>query len=125
MKKLVTILAIALSMIAMTTSCTKDPVVKAKKYSFQTELNWSIKAYLFEYNDAGDKINSQTVEKAEVGQVYPFTAHEDATKVKCYIKYTILGKSESKWVQQVFMLKEGSTVAIDVNGDTIIGNKEP
>lgn len=83
---------------------------------------------LFEYNDAGEKVATNSVNDIKTGASRKFTANSRATKVKVYIKMYSSISSVSpryRWVQQVYYLESGRNVNIDITGDTMLGNYEP
>lgn len=105
-------------------SCSKDEDESAQ-YTFTNTTSFTDVVYLFEYDSSGDKINSQTIEPVIQDKKYTFTADENAVKVKVYYKYSILSSTYSRWIQQVFVLKPGKTIDIVLEGETIVGSKEP
>lgn len=46
-------------------------------------------------------------------------------KVKVYVKMEGGSQTTIRWVQQVYYLQKGKNIDITVNGETIIGTKEP
>lgn len=126
MKKLLTILSALFLIMSAVCSCSKENA--SKQYTFQNTYSVisNPEVYFFEYNDAGDKLASQTLEKAELNQVYSFTAGEGVTKVKVYMKYsfTPFTSTHNEWIQQVFVLGS-NPMSIVVTGETIVGNSEP
>lgn len=127
MKRTLKFMTMIVMVLSFVTSCSKDEK-DPSMYTFTNTYMTLDQAYLFEYNSSGDKINTQTIDEVVKDRKYTFTATDDAVKVKVYIKYTNYFSSypsQSKWIQQVFMLKPGSTIDIKLEGSTIIGNKEP
>lgn len=61
------------------------------------------------------------MENCKTGTKKTFEANEKAEKVKIHITMN----SKSSWVQNVFYLEKGKNLDIVINGDVLIGNKEP
>ena len=83
---------------------------------------------LFEYNDAGEKVATNTITDIKKGTSRKFNASSIASKVKVYLKmYASSNSSFTKycWVQQVYYLENGKNISIDITGETMTGNKEP
>ncbi len=126
MKKLL-LLITTICCLGIMNSCTKEGADESK-YTFTHNFEGltSCDIILFEYTESGDKVNSNSIDDCEKGKTYTFTATPQAVKVKVYAKYsTIFSSNTSKWVQQVYYLTKGGTTDIKVDGETIIGNKEP
>lgn len=80
---------------------------------------------MFEYNNNGEKINSQTWKTVKSGESKEFTANPSAVKVKVYLTLSsTLTSSSSKWVQKVYYLNEGTTI-ISIEGTSVLGYNEP
>lgn len=83
---------------------------------------------LFEYNDAGEKVATNSIPDIKKGASRKFTASARAAKVKVYLKmYSNISTVTPKylWVQQVYYLEKGRNVNIDITGSTMTGNYEP
>lgn len=83
---------------------------------------------LFEYNDAGEIVATNSISEIKNGTSRKFTANSRATKVKVYIKlYSSVSTvtPSYNWVQQVFYLENGRNVNIDITGSTMTGKYEP
>ena len=103
-------------------SCSKDEDDESTyTFTWDTSSYMIDDVYLFEYSEAGDKIASNEVGSPSQGHKYKFTATSRAVKVKVY--YEINGKP--RWVQQVFYLEKGKNKDIVVNGESMVGSKEP
>ena len=126
MKKVLFMLA--LLPIFFFTSCSDDDDEVITSYT----LNWELEDHssitttvmLFEYNAEGDKVASNAVE-CHQGLSKVFNANEKAEKVKAYVKMEGGSQTSTRWVQQVYYLQKGKNIDIAVNGETIIGVKEP
>ena len=104
-------------------SCSSDDDNDPTTYT----LKWNTATYgvddvtLFEYTGGGDKIGNHRVDNITKNGSYKFTASEKAEKIKIYFK---IGSSP-RWVQQVYFLKSGNNVDIEITDNTIVGSKEP
>jgi hypothetical protein len=82
----------------------------------------------YEYNDAGEKVANNALNKAVKGSTKTFTANSRAVKVKLYIKMysdNSAAPAQYYWVQQVFYLEEGKNIEIKVEDHTKVGKTEP
>ena len=82
----------------------------------------------YEYNDAGEKVANNALNKAVKGSTKTFTANSRAVKVKLYIKmYSDNSATPAQyyWVQQVFYLEEGKNIELKVEDHTKVGKTEP
>lgn len=126
MKKVLFMLA--LLPIFLFTSCSDDDDPASTSYAF----NWELEDYsmittnviLFEYSADGEKVANNTIE-CHQGLSKVFTANEKTEKVKVYVKMEGGSQTTIRWVQQVYYLQKGKNIDITVNGETIIGTKEP
>lgn len=126
MKKV--LLMLALLPIFLFTSCSDDDDPASTSYTF----NWELEDYsmittnviLFEYSADGEKVANNTIE-CHQGLSKVFTANEKTEKVKVYVKMEGGSQTTIRWVQQVYYLQKGKNIDITVNGETIIGTKEP
>lgn len=126
MKKVLFMLA--LLPIFLFTSCSDDDDPASTSYTF----NWKLEDYsmittnviLFEYSADGEKVANNTIE-CHQGLSKVFTANEKTEKVKVYVKMEGGSQTTIRWVQQVYYLQKGKNIDITVNGETIIGTKEP
>ena len=126
MKKVLFMLA--LLPIFLFTSCSDDDDPASTSYTF----NWELEDYsmittnviLFEYSADGEKVANNTIE-CHHGLSKVFTANEKTEKVKVYVKMEGGSQTTIRWVQQVYYLQKGKNIDITVNGETIIGTKEP
>ena len=126
MKKVLFMLA--LLPIFLFTSCSDDDDPASTSYTF----NWELEDYsmittnviLFEYSADGEKVANNTIE-CHQGLSKVFTANEKTEKVKVYVKMEGGSQTTIRWVQKVYYLQKGKNIDITVNGETIIGTKEP
>lgn len=117
MKKLFGLMLLCTTMILSFSSCSKEESFSTYTFVFNAQTFYSeTSVIIFEYNNSGDKINSNSI-KCKKGYTQTFTANEEVEKVKVYI--------DGKWVQRVFSLKKGSNTTIEITGDTLIGKEEP
>ena len=80
---------------------------------------------MFEYNNNGEKINSQVWKAVKGGESKEFIANPTTVKVKVYLTLSSsLTSPSSKWAQKVYYLNEGTTI-ISIEGTTILGYNEP
>ena len=123
---LLTIMMVAMLGIGFT-SCSNDddddPTTYTLKWNTPTDGVENV--MLFEYTENGDKIGNHSVDNLTQNGSYKYTASEKAIKVKIYFDAVIGTLSSPRWVQQVYYLKSGTNTDIEVNGNTIIGRKEP
>ena len=104
-------------------SCSKDDDNDPTTYT----LKWNTETYgvddiiCFEYTGSGDKIGNKDVGYITKNGSYKFTASEKAEKVKVYFE---IGGSP-RWIQQVYYLKAGGNIDIEVKDNTIVGRNEP
>lgn len=126
MKKVLFMLA--LLPIFLFTSCSDDDDPASTSYTFNWELEdysmITINVILFEYSADGEKVANNTIE-CHQGLSKVFTANEKTEKVKVYVKMEGGSQTTIRWVQQVYYLQKGKNIDITVNGETIIGTKEP
>lgn len=76
---------------------------------------------LFEYTESGDRINNHRIDNLTKGGTYSNTASDKAAKVKVYFELS----GSVRWVQQVYYLKPGNNITIEVTDNTIVGRSEP
>lgn len=112
----ITVFSICLS------SCSKEEDEEATyTLKWQSYASFVDDVYIFEYSESGDKIASNEVGKPSTSQSYKFTANKRAVKVKVYYEFD----GTPMWIQQVFYLEKGKNIDIVVNGETMVGRKEP
>lgn len=117
MRKLFGFMLLCATLALSVSSCSKEDSLSTYTFKFNAPtILGETSVILFEYNDSGDKIKSNSIE-CEKGYSQTFTANEESEKVKVYI--------DGKWVQQVFQLKKGSDTKIEITGETLIGKMEP
>lgn len=119
MKKLFRLLLLCTACVFIFSSCSKGEENKESTYTFiyNSPTPWGEESViLFEYNNIGDKIKNNSIE-CEKGYSKTFFASPNAEKIKVY--------ADGKWVQQVFFLKNGGNIVIEINGNSIIGKEEP
>lgn len=130
MKKILFLLAI-LPMIVFT-ACSDDDDSKQKQTSYTLKWNMSESSslistdvWLFEYNDKDESVGNNTVDDVQDNYTEVFKANEQAVKVKVQIRMSGGTTSSNRWVQQVYYLTKGGNTDIKIDGETIIGTKEP
>ena len=126
MKKILLIMAIILPMIALT-ACSDDES-KETTYTLKWDMDFSggrVDVWMFEYNDKDEIVQNSIVDDIQSNHTESFKAKDNATKVKVKVKMSAYGASKQQWIQQVYYLNAGGNVDININGDTLIGNKEP
>lgn len=80
---------------------------------------------MFEYNNNGEKINSQVWKAVKSGESKEFIADPSTVKVKVYLTLSsALTSSSSKWVQKVYYLNKGTTI-ISIEENSLLGYNEP
>lgn len=130
MKRLSRILSITFIMVITAlciSSCSKDDDKETGKFYtvFLKDVGTisfvKVDLYIYEYNDKNEKIATRSWLSAPKDGSKSFTSVPQATKVKIMIKMD----STQKWIQQVFYLSGDKNNNIVINGDMLIGNKEP
>jgi len=112
-------------------SCTKVeeeyiPSTYTFKYSVNDYAGLSIDITLFEFNNLGEKIGTNSINNCKNGTMKTFTANKMAEKVKIfYILRTGTVSSTGKWVQQVFYLNKSDKATIEMTNNSIVGSNEP
>lgn len=131
MKKNVLILLTLIS-VTLFSSCSKETT-----YTFTDNSDISAIApymvsrtiYLFEYDGAGTRTVTNTLDSPTTGQSYSFTADERTEKVKVYLSYQLENNSVTidykKWVQMVYTIETGKNNTIEMNDHTLVGPNEP
>ena len=135
MKKILNFLFPILSF-SLAVSCEKtDPVKPDTTYTVTmamptttaaSSVQYDLTAY--EFNEDGEKVANNSIDRAVSGQAKTFTANPRAVKVKLYIKmYSDAAgvSAQYLWVQQVFYLEEGKNIEIKVEDHTKVGKTEP
>lgn len=82
----------------------------------------------YEYNEVGEIVANNSINKAANGSSQTFTANSRAVKVKLYMKmYSDVSTVPAQyyWVQQVFYLEPESNIDIRVEDHTKVGKSEP
>lgn len=113
MKKLFSLVFILASLIIFS-SCEFE-----KEYSVRCDVDYVDKISVCEYSKNNERIHIQTLNNPQQGKTYHFTAKTQTERVK--LKVEVYGSSE--WVQEVFYLDDITEIVI--NGETLVGNKEP
>lgn len=125
MKRLLSIASAVLWALILLSSCSKEE--KDSTYSiicnFDTEISTTI--MVFECDNQGNKLANHTIDDVVKGQEYSFTAIPEATRVKIYYKQESFWGTTNRWVQQVFILRSRENTSILIDGNTLVGNKEP
>lgn len=118
-------------------SCEKivpEPEPEPTTYTVKMQLSTatptaSVKVDLtaFEYNEAGEKIATNSMDEVTVGYSKTFTANSRSVKIKLYVKmYSNLSTStRTRWVQQVFYLEPEKNIDVILKDDTMLGSDEP
>lgn len=131
------ILTIAFSLIAamILVSCNKEDPAKATTYTVtmaMTDITPSSSIHYdftaFEYNEAGERVANNIVDRAVTGTSKTFNASPMAVKVKLYVKMYSDNSAVSSqyfWIQQVFYLVPGGNIEIKLEDETIVGRSEP
>ena len=106
-------------------SCSKEEEPTTYVLHWNTSSSYINYVNLCEYAENGDRIAINTVNNVANNGTYQFEAQEKAVKVKVFYKSTIGRTDYSRWVQQVYYLKLGSNIVIEVNDETMVGASEP
>ena len=116
---------------AMTmTSCLNGTMSEGKettytfKYNVDAVSGVSVDATVFEYNSNGEKVGSQTF-KCTKGLKQVINPSPKATKVKVRLTVKAGTNNSVRWVREVFHLRDGKNIDVEVIGSTIIVEKEP
>ena len=96
-------------------SCSKEESPTTYVLHWNTSTSFLDYVNLCEYAENGDRIANNTVDHVAENGTYQFEAHEKAVKVKVYYKSTIFGTDYRRWVQQVYYLKQGGNIVIEIN----------
>ncbi|MDY3979929.1 MAG: hypothetical protein SOZ00_07900 [Tidjanibacter sp.] len=125
MKK--TIFIIYALLLCALVSCSKEERVTTYtfKYNVYDISGVVVNITLFEYNDIGEKIGTNSIINCTYGTTKLFTAKHNAVKVKVYMNVTAGSSEIYKWVQQVYYLEADTNLDIDIENDTMIGGSEP
>lgn len=97
-------------------------------YTIDDVSNVLVDLTIFEYNETGESVATNSLSKVKNGTKQTFTASSRTTKVKIYIKMYSSNSSSAavyRWVQNVFYLENGKNTDIILTNNTIIGNYEP
>lgn len=82
-----------------------------------------------EYNDKNECIDVKTIQNVTSNTRKTLTADPMAEKLTIYYEvkaeYNGEEKDTAMWLQQVFYLKQGSNITIDITDETRIGVSEP
>ena len=136
MKKLI---YVALAVIASLSlfSCEKivpEPEPEPTTYTVKMQLSVAtstasakVDITVFEYNEAGEKIASNSMNEVTVGDSRTFTANSRSVKVKLHVRMysTATSYSKSYWVQQVYYLEPEGNIDVIFKDDTKLGSNEP
>jgi hypothetical protein len=112
-------------------SCSKDddnenPTTYTFEYNYSGTSNLvTTDIMFFEYNNSNETIKSFGLTDCKFGLKKVFTADDNASKVKVYIKWRTPSFTDSKWINQVYYLKNKSNIKIALDENTIISTKEP
>lgn len=125
--KLLTLVLLFTSIISYT-SCEKKEPESSKPYvvTFNATEGYKMTAYIFEYNNQGDKINNHVIEKVKEGESYFYNSQKETIKIKIYYEVESFAGDYNKWIQQVYYLNDtDKTTGIIINKGTTTGNFEP
>lgn len=135
MKRILTLIA-AIAVTFGLVSCEKSPTPKSETtYTIKMAISSvtptsvvKIDLTAFEYNDAGEKIASNTLYATTVGESKTFSANERSVKIKVQMKMHSDNTTVPpiyRWIQQVFYLEEGKNVVAEIGDSSRIGTSEP
>ena len=135
MKRIFTLIA-AIAVTFGLVSCEKTPAptpettytIKMAISSVTPTSDVKIDLTAFEYNDAGEKLASNTLYATTAGEAKTFTANERSVKIKVQMKMYSDNTSVPpvyRWIQQVFYLEEGKNVVAEIGDSSRIGTSEP
>lgn len=125
--KLLTLVLLFTSIICYT-SCEKKEPESSKPYvvTFNATEGYKMTAYIFEYNNQGDKINNHVIDGVKEGKPYAYTSQKEAIKIKIYYEVESVFGDYNKWIQQVYYLNStDKATEIIINKGTTTGNFEP
>lgn len=128
MKTKLLTLALLFTSIINFTSCEQNEPNSSKPYvvTFNETEGYNLTAYIFEYNNQGDKIYNHVIDGVEKGKSYYFNSQKDAQKIKIYYEVESVWGDYNKWIQQVYYLDNtNNTTEIIIKKGTTIGNFEP
>lgn len=129
MKKILFLLAMLPMFVFM--ACSDDDDEKQATYTLKYDMSGSsssmvnVSVWLFEYNDNDEVVGTNTVN--DIPETYTETFNANPLSVKVKAQYRLSGGSLSsnRWVQQVFYLNKSGNVDINIDGETVVGTKEP
>ena len=108
-------------------SCSKDKD-NDTTYTFKNNIEdtsgVSIRIVLYEYDDDDDVVNEESF-TTKYGVTKVFTADSDATLVKVKITFSGGSISNTYWFKETYKLKKGKNVNIELEGETLLLNREP
>ena len=110
------------------TSCEQNEPNYSKSYvvTFKETEGYKMTAYIFEYNNQGDKVYNHVIEKVEKGKPYAYNSQKETIKIKIYYEVESIIGDYNKWIQRVYYLDDkNNTTEIIINEGTTIGNFEP
>lgn len=116
MKKLLSLILV-ISSLTLFSSCEG---IFGQEYTITGDYYWTgDDLFIYEYNNAEERVGSHTINNLVSGKEYTFTASSNAEKVK--IRYYSNGNYS--WVRHVFYLDD--ITEIELNGSTMVGTREP
>lgn len=129
MKKILFLLAMLPMFVFM--ACSDDDDEKQATYTLKYDMSGSsssmvnVSVWLFEYNDKDEVVGTNTVNDIPETYTETFNANPLSVKVKAQYRLSAGSSSSNRWVQQVFYLSKSGNVDINIDGETVVGTKEP
>ncbi len=120
MKKILMILVIGVLM----TSCKKETTYTLK-WNAKGVSEITTDVIIMEFSTDNEVVKNNAISNIQNGSEYSYTADEMARKCKIYLTWSYQGSSTTRWVKQVFYLKEGENTEIVVDDNTMVGTTEP
>lgn len=121
MKKIVFILAVLFTLCFG--SCTKESSYVFVDNTTASSITQDVR--LMEYDSNGSIVAVRSIDNCQPGTKKEFVADSHADKVVCQLQWEYSGISKIYYVSNVFYLKEGETITIEINGQTMISNSNP
>ena len=131
MKRFVFVLAFVATLFLV--SCQKDSVSSGPRYSVEIAANKYASAIatshvVFEYDDAGSLVGKQVISGTEDGVSRTFTANRDASYLTVRMDLGTKpssGKTRSYFYKYMFILEDGKTNRVVLDGNSPVQETEP
>jgi len=127
MKKIIYLLASFVVTMAVLSSCSNDDGGRAT-YTFNDHFEnvsgVTRTIVIFEYNERGTRVGQQSF-SSHNGLSRRFEAQDQATRVTVQLTLRSGLASQTQWIANVFYLRQGGNVDINMTHDTQFSHNEP